>query len=86
MMAQYYPGRTKYPNSNKDGTLRREEAFKECLSKVSNIPGLKSLALPYKIGCNLAGGDWVKYRHMIRQFAENNPNVKVRVYKLPGAK
>lgn len=81
MMAQFYPGKTKYPNSKKDGTARREEAFTECLKKIGEIPGLKSIAFPFKIGCNMAGGDWHKYRHMIRLFAEDNPKVQVRVYK-----
>ena len=85
MMAQYYPGTARYPDSAKDGIERRKKAFQECLGKISGIADLKSIAFPWKIGCNLAGGDWNEYRHMIREFADANPNLKVRVYRLPGA-
>jgi len=82
MLSQYYPGVTKYPQSNLDGTEVRKKAFKVCLQKISQIANLQSIAFPYKIGCNLAGGKWEVYRKMIKQFAEENTNVSVRIYKL----
>lgn len=82
MLAQYYPGVTKYPQSDRDGIETRKRAFKTCLHKISQIANLQSIAFPYKIGCNLAGGKWEVYRKMIKTFAEENPNVSVRIYKL----
>ena len=83
MMAQVYPGAPKYPDSRKDGTLVRQAAFQECLHKITQLPELQSVAFPWQIGCNLGGGDWQVYRHMIREFAEQ-VGIPVRVYKLPG--
>ena len=39
----------------------QEEYFKECmitLEKHAREENLNSVAIPYKIGCGLAGGDW----------------------------
>ncbi len=86
LFGQYYPSFPRYPDSKRDGYAAREGYFKQCLQRITGIPGLKSIAFPFQIGCGAAGGDWAKYRHMIREFAEDNPTVKVRVYRLPGAK
>ena len=80
MMAQFYPGKPKYPNSSKDGTLVRLNAFKQCLDKIALLPDLQSVAFPYKIGCNLAGGNWDTYYNMIEQFADK-VQIPVRIYK-----
>jgi len=81
MMAQYYPGRTKYPNSRKDGVERRHKAFRECLKKIAQIPNIESVAFPWRIGCNLGGGDWYIYENMIRDFAKENSHIQVRIYR-----
>jgi len=81
MMSQYYPGRSMYPDSKKDGIARRESAFGNCLDKIANIPDLESVAFPWKIGCDLGGGNWTKYHRMIKEFAKENPNVKVKIYQ-----
>jgi len=38
--------------------------------------------LPYKIGCGLAGGNWDKYYNILNIWANNNPNIKIVIYKL----
>jgi O-acetyl-ADP-ribose deacetylase (regulator of RNase III) len=58
MFTQFYPGKAKYPTSRKDGTQARQEAFNSCLWHMIGIDNLESIAFPYRIGCNLAGGDW----------------------------
>lgn len=58
MFGQYYPGKPKYPNSALDGTFIREKYFHQCLLRVSKLDGLKSIAFPWRIGCNLGGGVW----------------------------
>lgn len=95
MLGQYYPGRPRFPGSQLDGTLARQEYFQTCLdriillpaiqaARVTNFVGDESIAFPWQIGCGAAGGDWVIYRHMIREFAEK-VGIPVRVYRLPGA-
>jgi len=81
MIGQWYPGRTKYPNSKKDGSAARLRAFKECLDKIVDITDLDSIAFPWKIGCGAAGGDWMQYQRAIEEFAERVwPAVEVSIY------
>lgn len=80
MLAQFYPGKPKYQNSKKDGYLAREKAFADCLTQISAISEIKSIAFPYNIGCNLAGGDWETYYNMIESF-EKQIDADVVIYK-----
>ncbi len=82
LFGQYYPSFPRYPDGKRDGSAAREAYFKQCLQRVSEIPDLKSIAFPFQIGCGAAGGDWHKYRRMIREFAESNPKIKIRIYKM----
>ncbi len=87
MFAQYYPGRPKYPNSNKDGTLIREEFFHKCLLRVAQIPNLESVAFPWRIGCNLGGGIWEHYLGTLTNFAnyvEEFQKARVVIYRREG--
>lgn len=81
MMGQYFPGKPRYPNSTKDGYATRQEAFRRCLAKIEELSDLESVAFPFKIGCNLAGGDWNVYQRMIENFA-HRVQVPVRIYQL----
>jgi O-acetyl-ADP-ribose deacetylase (regulator of RNase III) len=58
MVAQFYPGYPMEGASNLDSYKLRQKYFYKCLSKISKIENLKSVAFPYLIGCGLAGGDW----------------------------
>lgn len=71
MFAQYYPGKPKYPESKLDGILARQQYFYQCLLKIAKISDLESIAFPYKIGCNLAGGDWNYYYGVLNNFANH---------------
>ena len=62
--------------------VAREEWFRYCLGLIDKVDGVKSVALPWQIGCGLAGGDWIVYEKMIRDWAENHPDVLVAIYKL----
>lgn len=81
MLAQYYPGSPKYSDSSRDGFIARKNAFQECLNKISEIPELTSIGLPFGIGCGAAGGDWLIYRKMIKNFSEK-ADADVVIYKL----
>lgn len=86
MFAQYYPGKPKYPNSSKDGTLIREHYFHRCLLRVAEIPNLESIAFPWKIGCNLGGGIWEHYLGTLTNFANyvEGKGVRVLIYRRDG--
>lgn len=86
MFAQYYPGRSKYPNSTKDGIATREKAFHQCLLKIARISNLESIAFPWRIGCNLGGGNWEHYLGNLTIFANyvERMGVRVCVYKREG--
>ena len=75
MYAQYGMG-TPYNHTNKgskaipDSFQLRQEWFKLCLEQVAEqvAPG-STLAMPFQIGCGLAGGDWKVYNQMITEWA-----------------
>ena len=69
MLAQFYPGKPKFPESAKDGFRARQVAFANCLLKILRIPDLHSVAFPWGIGCWMAGGDWDRYLPMIERFS-----------------
>lgn len=84
MFAQYYPGKSKYPNSNIDGIKVREKAFHQCLLRIAKLPGLKSIAFPWRIGCNLGGGNWDHYLGTLTNFAQYvkaTQNTQVIIYR-----
>lgn len=77
MYAQYYQGVA--TGKDGDSAAQRQTWFQECLSKLGKVKNLKSVALPRKIGCGLAGGDWNIYRKMIEDWELTMPGVKVYV-------
>lgn len=84
MFAQYYPGKPKYPNSDKDGIIVREKMFHRCLLRIAKIDNLKSIAFPWKIGCNLGGGDWDHYLGTLKNFTtyvEKQYGTRVVIYQ-----
>ena len=81
MIAQYHPGKPRSYDPF-DTAERREEWFQKCLDEIGKIP-MKTIAFPYKIGCNLAGGNWVKYKAMIEKFALEHPEIIVCIVRLP---
>lgn len=87
MFSQYYPGRPKYPNSTKDGLKTREHFFHQCLLRIAQIPDLESIAFPWKIGCNLGGGDWQHYLGTLNNFAKyvkEKYDVRAVIYRREG--
>lgn len=68
MLAQYYPGSSRYP---RDSEERRLAAFQQCLDQIVQIPNIsgKCIAFPYGIGCGLAGGNWEKYENILSDWS-----------------
>ena len=61
---------------------RRIGWFRECLSAVAKIPGITSVAMPYQIGCGLAGGNWERdYRPVLEKFAAEHSSIRVVIYR-----
>lgn len=86
-LGQYYPGKPKYPTSALDGAKVREKYFHECLLRVAKISDLESVAIPWRIGCGAAGGDWDHYLGTITNFAQYvkaTQNAKVIIYRREG--
>lgn len=76
--AQFFGGSAKYKTDSK---ALRIKWFQSCLDKISEIANLQSVAFPYKIGCNLGGGDWETYALMIDKFAQKISPKEVFVIK-----
>ena len=75
-----YPG----PKDFTDNAENRLMWFRECLDKIGTYFENKTereIAMPYKIWCGLAGGDWQKYGDALTEFEEKY-NVNVSLYKL----
>lgn len=80
MYGQYYPSVSKYAN---DTTDKRIQWFKECLDEISKIDDIhnKTMAMPSRIGCGAAAGDWKQYYKIIQDFA-NKEKIHITLYKL----
>jgi O-acetyl-ADP-ribose deacetylase (regulator of RNase III) len=78
LYAQYCPGKP----APEDSKTEREMWFRQCLGLIEKVPGVKSIAIPWQIGCGLAGGDWEVYEGIIREWAEAHPDINVVMYKL----
>ena len=55
------------------------EALQKCLTKVNDLFYRQTVALPYKMSCGLAGGDW----NIVRKIIEDTlVDCEVHIYKL----
>ena len=87
LYGQVYPGGVRYPLSSLDGLAARRKYFYHSLLRVAQIEGLESVALPWRVGCGLAGGDWEWYLGTITNFAhhiEETQKAKVVIYRIDG--
>lgn len=83
LFAQYFPGK---PNiwgrayrsvpSQPDSPMDRIRYFKECLDELDKL-SFDVVAMPYFIGCGLAGGNWKMYESML-----NACHTNIVLYKL----
>lgn len=76
MFGQYNPGKG-YGKENK--TIRLMW-FKSCLDLLEIKKG-ESIAMPYLIGCGLAGGNWKKYSELLLRWAKEK-EVKIVFYDI----
>jgi len=81
---QVYPGGIRYPLSDLDGQAARRKYFYNGLLRVAQIPNLESIALNWRIGCGIAGGDWLYYLgtiNLFEKYVNEKQNAKVIIYK-----
>ncbi len=67
-----------------DAAEKRLEYFEAALSALADAAQAeqwKMIALPYNIGCGLAGGNWEDYSRMLNQFAAKLPSITICLYK-----
>jgi len=84
---QYYPGGCRYPESSLDGVRVRQKYFYRGLLRVAKLEGLESIALPWRVGCGIAGGDWEYYLGTLTNFAnyvEEQQGARVVIYRREG--
>jgi hypothetical protein len=77
---QRYGGK---PGGERDSSAAREKYFKSGLGDIKRqVPDLKSIAFPKKIGCGIGGGHWRTYKTMIHEFARDMPGCTVYIVSL----
>ena len=81
LMAQWSPGgrnayKQYYSNKYDDTYENRKKWFKECL-EILDENDYNIVAMPYGIGCGLAGGIWNEYKKMLEECSTN-----IVLYKL----
>lgn len=82
MFAQWTPGKPGqympyYPGTYADTKENRREWFARCIRALDGL-GLDRVAMPYGIGCGLAGGKWPEYEAIL-----NAARTKIVLYQLP---
>ena len=81
MIAQVNPG--KPSKHDYDNYEARVEYFGQCLDAIDReFPNVKTIAMPYGIGCGLAGGDWKLYANLISMWCGiRRPELTVYIVK-----
>ena len=64
---------------HEDTTENRLVWFRQCFQQLRTVD-IKTLGLPYRMGCGLAGGDWTLYFKVINDFAEQS-GMKIIIVK-----
>lgn len=82
MFAQYNPGKPNKADDSLDGYQARKKYFIECMKAIDTLKP-ESVAMPWQIGCGMAGGDWDFYKKVIDKFAGS---YNIILYQLPEKK
>jgi O-acetyl-ADP-ribose deacetylase (regulator of RNase III) len=81
MFAQWGPGKcgkfNTYPKTYEDTVENRCKWFQQCLDIIDSNDSIMIIAMPYLIGCGLAGGDWKTYEIML-----NNAKTDIVLYQI----
>jgi hypothetical protein len=96
LFGQWRPGKIQtpyfmnYPESSPPETSHQRELwFQEGWSRFigfirqAGYNRIVTVAVPYKIGCGLAGGSWERYQSYLTRIQENNRDIiRIRLYRL----
>ena len=74
-------GQYKYGADRKYTDYKALEKGIKWVHDISQLYSLSSVAIPYKIGCGLAGGDWSIVINIIREYFEYS-NIECIIYRL----
>jgi hypothetical protein len=94
IFGQYYKGKSHLHNkydpyytqvSVNDSYEDRLKYFNSGLKKIGKLEP-KSIAIPYKIGCQTYGGQWTDYEKIIENFAQKHPNIQIKIYNYKNKK
>lgn len=64
-----------------DTATDRQAYFTECLEAIATLQP-NSIGFPYKIGCGLAGGSWLQYERILKQWSARYPSIHIVLYKM----
>ena len=78
LYGQVSPGRPKMTGI--DTAEKRLGYFKRGLFAITQLPDIHSLALPYMVGCGMAGGIWEIYEAALIDFADYADSKNIEVY------
>jgi len=78
LYAQYHPGKARKLPDTKD---KRLEWLISGLNQFVAACSPPDFALPYGIGCGLAGGEWEDYFHALEDFSSTT-GLQIRLYKI----
>jgi len=76
LLGQNFPGKPRKYETRE----QRLTWFKNGLSEVKKIKPI-SMAIPFKIGCGLAGGKWMDYKTVLEEF-EKDLGIELICYKI----
>ena len=81
LFAQRHPGKSRPPSDSAAARLAWFAAALDAFAEAElHDPALREVAVPARIGCGLAGGDWGAYRAALEQWAERW-DVHVHIYE-----
>jgi O-acetyl-ADP-ribose deacetylase (regulator of RNase III) len=82
---QYYPGTFRTSSAVADDQKTREKHFYHGLLRLVKVLDLESVALPWHVGCGLAGGCWDNYIRLLDNMEEylEQQGVRVAIYRRP---
>lgn len=74
------------PHIQEDTSTNRRKWFAQGMISLAEAlrasgKSYQVVAFPFKIGCGLAGGNWYEYKNMIEEFANDNREWDVIIYK-----
>jgi hypothetical protein len=82
MLGQMYPGIPKY-DTGIDSSIARQQYFISCIQHVYKIiRNSETVAIPWKIGCGAAGGNWLVYSRIIQAYSDINLHINIYIYSL----